>query len=183
MALASASPSAAGASSAPAARGPSRVTFDVSPGKIQLRISVEGAASQVIDSELREIAVPDLSGPIVLGTPEVFRARTLRDFTALKADRDAVPVPARDFSRTERVLIRVMAYGPAGTAPAVRARLLNRDGQPMSEVTVTAAESAGAPAQLDLPLSGLAPGEYVIEIIASSPAGDAKQLVGFRVTA
>ena len=183
MALASASPAAAGASSAPASRGPSRVTFDVAPGKIQLRISVEGAASQVLDTELREITVPDLSGQVVLGTPELFRARTLRDFQQLKADRDAVPVPARDFSRTERVLVRVMAYGPAGTTPAVKARLLNRDGQPMSDLTVTAPESAGTPAQLDLPLSGLAPGEYVIEITASTPAGDAQQLVGFRVTA
>ncbi len=33
-----------------------------SPGKIQLRISVEGAASQVLDSETREITVPDLTG-------------------------------------------------------------------------------------------------------------------------
>jgi VWFA-related protein len=183
MVLASASPTAAGASSAPASRGPARATFEVAPGKIQLRIAVEGAASQVLDSELREITVPDLSGPVVLGTPEVFRSRTLRDYQLLKADRDAVPVPARDFSRTERVLVRVMAYGPAGSMPTVKARLLNRDGQPMSELPVTAAESAGAPAQFDLPLSGLAPGEYVIEIMASTPAGDAKQLIGFRVTA
>src|SRR5947208_14203336 len=109
MALASASPSAAGTSSAPANRGPSRVSFDVTPGKIQLRMSVEGAASQVLDTELREITVPDLTGQVVPPTPEVYRARTLRDFTQLKADRDAVPVTARDFSRTERVLIRVMA--------------------------------------------------------------------------
>jgi hypothetical protein len=40
--------------------GPSRVTFEVNPGKIQLRLSVEGAASQVLDTEVREITVPDL---------------------------------------------------------------------------------------------------------------------------
>src|SRR4051812_27200690 len=62
---------------AAAARGPSRVSFEVPPGKIQLRISVEGAASQVLDSETREISVPDLtSGQATLGTASVLRART-----------------------------------------------------------------------------------------------------------
>ena len=35
--------------------------------------------------------------------------------------------------------------------------------------------------QLELPLSGLAPGEYVIEVKAGGE-GDARELVGFRVT-
>src|SRR4029453_18165037 len=58
----------AGTSSAPTAasqggpKGPGRVTFDVAPGKIQLRVSVEGAGAQVLDTEIREITVPDLTG-------------------------------------------------------------------------------------------------------------------------
>jgi len=182
MALASSSPAAAGGTSAPANRGPSRVTFEVAPGKVQLRLSVEGAGSQVLDTEVREITVPDLSAQVVLGTPEVFRARTARDFQQLKADRDAVPGPGREFSRTERVLVRVTAYGPAGTAPDVAARILNREGQRMKDLTVAPASSDG-PAEVDLPLSGLAPGEYLIEITATSPGGEARELVGFRVTA
>ena len=39
----------------------------------------------------------------------------------------------------------------------------------------------GGELQLDVPLSGLAPGEYVVEIKAGDE-GDAKELVGFRVT-
>jgi hypothetical protein len=34
----------------------------------------------------------------------------------------------------------------------------------------------------DVPLAGLAPGEYVLEIKATGEGGEAKELVGFRVT-
>jgi VWFA-related protein len=163
-------------------RGPSRVTFDAQPGKVQLRVSVEGTSAQVLDSETREISVPDLTAPqTALGTPEVFRARTVREQQQLKTDADAVPVASREFSRTDRVLVRVPAYGPGNTTPTVTAKLLNRDGQAMSELPV----SLGAPQsarQIEVPLAGLAPGEYVLEITASGEGGEAKQLVGFRVT-
>jgi hypothetical protein len=36
--------------------------------------------------------------------------------------------------------------------------------------------------EIDLSLAGLATGEYVVELSASSPAGDAKDVVDFRVT-
>src|SRR6266852_5149061 len=70
--LASAAPAAAAGAGSAAARGPSRVTFDVSPGKMQLRVSVEGSAAQVLDNETREISVPDLtSAQPTLGTPSI----------------------------------------------------------------------------------------------------------------
>ena len=74
------------------ARGPSRVTFEVNPGKMQLRLSVEGAASQVLDSEIRDITVPDLTSPqVVLGTPEVFRARALQGIPAAQGRSERGP--------------------------------------------------------------------------------------------
>ena len=165
-------------------RGPSRVTFEVKPGKMQLRVSVEGAAAQVLDSEIRDITIPDLtSSQVLLGTPELFRARTLKDYQQLKADPDAVPIVSREFSRTERALVRVVAYGPANTAPMVRARLLNRTGQAMSELAITPPSAPGGSSQIDVPLTGLAAGDYVVEITAGSDGDGAKELVGFRVTA
>jgi VWFA-related protein len=159
-----------------------RVTFDVPPGPMQLRVSVEGESSEVLDSETREVAVPDLTAPqIAFGTPEVFRARTAREAQTLKADPAAAPTAAREFSRTERLLIRVPAFGPGATTPTLRARLLNRTGQPMSDLPVGAATGATA-ATIDLALAGLAAGEYVIEITAAGEGGEATELVGFRVT-
>jgi len=160
-----------------------RISFEVAPGKMQLRVAVEGSTSQVLDSEVREIAVPDLTAPQTLfSTPEVFRARTLRDFQQLKADPDAVPVAGREFSRTERVLVRVAAYGPANSVPMIKVRLLNRGGQPLNDLMVTPAPGSPGASQIELPLSGLAAGEYLVEISAGD-ASDAKELVAFRLTA
>jgi VWFA-related protein len=189
--LASAAPPSAsstpgGGAVASGVRAPSRVAFEVNPGKMQLRVSVEDAASHVLDSEIRDFTVPDLtSAQILLGTPELFRARTLREYQQLKADADAVPVVAREFTRTDRVLVRVTAYGPGTSAPMVKVRLLNRTGQPMSDVAVTPPSTPGGPSQIDLPLSGLAVGDYIVEVAAGGDGGDgdgARELVAFRVT-
>jgi VWFA-related protein len=175
-AVASTAPATPGGS--PAARGPSRVSFEVPPGKIQLRISVEGSASQVLDSETREISVPDLtSAQAILGTPSVLRARTAREFQQLRTDADAVPIAGREFNRIEHLLVRVPAYGPGGTTPELNVHLLNRTGAPMNELKAEASPRTGEQ-QIDLPLAGLPPGEYVLEIKTS----DATELVGFRVT-
>jgi hypothetical protein len=143
---------------------------------------VEGAASEILDSEMREFTVPDLTSPqAVLGTPEVFRARTVRDLQQLKADPRAVPIATRDFSRADRLLIRVPAWGPANTSPKLTVRLLNRAGHPMSELPAVAG-SPGAPFEIDVPLAGMAPGEYLVEVSAASEGGEAKEIIGFRVT-
>ena len=141
VALASTSPStAADGGSSP--RAPSRVVFDAAPGKMQLRLSVEGAGSGVLDSEVRDIVIPDLtSTQTSLGTPMLFRARTPRELQQLKADPQAVPATTREFSRTDRMFMRVAAYG-AG-APALSVHMLNRAGQTMSEIPVTAPAAGG----------------------------------------
>lgn len=151
-----------------------RMEFEVPPGKIELRLSLEAAEGGVLDNETRTITVPDLTGPDSgLGTPRVFRARTARDFQALASDGAAIPAPGRDFSRTERLLVRFSVYN--GGTPA--AALLNRGGQKMSDLAVAPA-TAGGTHQIDLPLSGLPPGEYLVQITSS----DATELVAFRVT-
>jgi hypothetical protein len=133
----------------------------------------------VIDSEVREITVPDLTSPdTFFGTPALFRARTVRDVQQLKANRDALPTAAREFQRTERLVIRIPVYGPATAPPAVSARLLNRAGQAMSDVPVAAEPGAGA--LIEITLASLAAGEYVLEI--SAAGSETKELLGFRVT-
>ena len=182
--LASAQPAAAAAppgGTPPAA--PSRVSFDAKPGKMELRVSVEGAAAQVLDSEMREIAVPDLTAPTThLGTAEVLKARTMREYQQLKADPDAVPVASREFSRTDRLLIRVPAYGAGDTTPAISVHLLNREGQPMMELPAAPVPAPSHALQVELPLAGLAPGEYLVEVKPAGGDDAARQLVGFRVT-
>ena len=150
---------------------------------MQLRVSVEGAASQVLDTEMREITVPDLtSAQTTLGTPEVFRARTAREFQQLKADADAVPIAGA----------RVQPHrSPAGPRAGLRARRHDADAQRAPAQPRRAGDErdcrrrrrpSRATQQIELPLAALAPGEYVLEIKAGGDGGDAKELVGFRVT-
>jgi hypothetical protein len=150
------------------------------PGRLRLRMAIQDSASQPLDQDVREMAIRDLRGEVAVGTPEVLRARNAREFRALEAQA-AVPVASREFSRTERLLIRFPAYGPAGTPPLVTAKLLGRSGHEMRALPVTPASTPGESA-IDLPLAGLAAGEYTIEVTASSGRGDAKDRVGFRVT-
>jgi hypothetical protein len=116
-----------------------------------------------------------------LSTPAVFRARTGPEAQALAKDANAVPTIAREFRRTERLVIRSTAYGPGTDIPAVSAKLLNRAGDSMQDLPVAPPPASGQ-VQLDVPLSSLAPGEYLIELKAKGTAGEAKQLVAFRVT-
>jgi VWFA-related protein len=161
------------------ASAPSRASFEVEPGKLQLRVSVESADGQVLDSEVREVTVPDLTSQLVIGTPEVFRVRTVRELQQLKADLKALPTVGREFSRTERLLVRLTAYGPGGTTPKLTARLLNRSAQSMSDLPV--ATSSDARSEFELALAPIPSGEYVIEITASGESGDVKELIAFRV--
>ncbi len=167
---------------APAATTPQKLVFDAPPGKMELRLTVEGAGGVgTLDQETRTIDVPDLTAPqAALSTPRVYHARTARDFQAIVADPAAVPVASREFSRTERLLIRFDAYGPGNEQPMVAAALLNRAGNKMSDLPVTPAK-AGGTHQVDLSLSSIPAGEYLVEITAKGTGGDAKELVAVRV--
>jgi hypothetical protein len=158
---------------------PSRAVFDLPPGRLRLRMSIQDAASTVLDQDVRDLSVRDLKGDVAVGSLEVLRARNAREFRTLDAD-GAVPVASRVFSRSERLLIRFQAYGPAGALPAVSAKLLDRMGHAMRALDVAYAPSGDY--TIDLPLSGLAPGEYGIEVSAATGAHDATDRIAFRVT-
>jgi len=161
---------------AAATEGPWRVTFDADPGTLDLLVTVEGGEAQVLDRDTLEIPVPDLTGPDVrLSTPEVFRARNAREWQTLAADAAAMPVIAREFSRTERLLVRFGVIG--GGAPAPAARLLNRGGDRMLDLAVEPAAFGDRLYQVDLPLASLPAGEFLVELTAA----EAQELVAIRV--
>jgi hypothetical protein len=159
---------------------PPRAVFDAAPGPLRLRMKIQDAASLEVDSDVREITVRDLRGKVTIGTPEFLRARNAREFRTLDNDPEAVPVSSRQFSRTERLLVRFPAYSPDGEKPSVSARLLNRMGQPMRTLEVRPA--ADGEHETDIALAGLATGDYQLELSATSPAGKTTEVLSFRVT-
>jgi len=187
--LASANPQATGASAAlPAATTaatapvPQALSFEAAPGKLELRMTVEGAGGGVLDQEIRNITIPDLTAARpAISTPRVYAARTPREFQAIAANAAAVPPANREFSRMMRLLIRFDSYGPGNEVPVPTAALLNNNGQKFTDVPVTAA-TAGGTHLIDMSLATIPPGEYVIEITVKGATGDtAKELVAFRV--
>jgi VWFA-related protein len=162
------------------ALAPSATTFDAPPGRIQLRLSVQNAGGQVMDSATQDVTVPDYTGvQVSFGTPRLYRARTPRDVQLITANPNPVPTADRAFSRTERIVVRADAYGPGGVTPTVTARLLNRAGTAMSDVQVQ--PTASGAQQMDLALSALAAGEYLLELNAKADAGSAQEVIAFRI--
>ena len=106
-----------------------RAVFDVMPGRMRLEMSIEDSSAPAIDTDVRDFLVGDLRAPVAVGTPEVLRARTATDVRAIEANPDAVPVASREFSRGERLVIRVPVYAPVGVAgPVGDARQSGRAG-------------------------------------------------------
>jgi len=157
------------------------VAFDAPPGLAHVRLSVETADGYELDTELRDIRVPDLTAPIpLLGTPEVFAGRTPAEIERFKTNTQNAPSTRREFSRIERLLLRVPVYGPGGSPTSLTARLLNRTNQPMSALAVQ--ENRSDAALVELSLASLAPGEYAIELATSGDANASREFVAFRVT-
>jgi VWFA-related protein len=159
------------------AAAPSRAVFEMLPGRLRLRMSIQDAAQQVLDSDVRSITIRDIGTGVAIASPEVLRGRSAHEFRALSSDL-AVPVASREFSRTERLLIRFTTYGPTDVPLTVSARLLSR----MGTMRALDVSSSSGRYEIDLSLAGLATGEYIVELSATSPAGGAKDVVDFRVT-
>ena len=145
-------------------------------------MTIEAAGGGTLDTGSRTVDVPDLTSPsAALSTPRVFRARTARDFQQVSQDPAAMPVASREFSRTERLLIRFDAYGANGDKPVATAAVVNKTGQKLSDLPVSPAPIGGTH-QIDLGLNTMAAGEYLLEISVKGTTGEpAKEYVAFRV--
>ena len=156
-------------------------TFEAEPGGMQISVAVEGENGEVLDRDRNEIDIPDFTGTsLVLSTPAFVRTRNALEWRELVEDWDAVPAVSREFRRTERLLLRFEAYAPGTTVPAVEAWLLNRRGDQMFPLIVQPAED-GRRYQVDIQPAGLPPGEYVVELAATTPDDEVTQLVAFRL--
>ncbi len=159
------------------------IRFQAPPGKLDLRLTIEGDGTGTLDTEDRDLVVPDLSAPeVMLSTPRVWFARTAREFTALSTGVPPAPSATRDFRRTDRLLVRVDAYAPADAPATLTAQLLNQQGTKMSDLPVIAPTDAVPSYSIDLPLANLAAGQYLLEITGKSEGHKpVSELVAFRL--
>jgi hypothetical protein len=157
----------------------SLAVFEMAPGKLRVQMSIEDGASRVLDTDVRDLVVGGFRGPLTIGSIEVLRARNAREYNALAADPDAAPVAARQFSRAERLIVRIPVYA-AGRVPAVSARLVSAFGAAMRDLPVTIAPATDT-YQIDLPLAALASGAYSLELDVRSGSDHGTDSLSFRV--
>jgi VWFA-related protein len=159
----------------------SHLAFSVKPGPLLVQMELMDISGQVIDRDVRDLAVGGFPGPLAFGTAAVFRARTAPEFRAIAGSADASPVAARRFSRTEHLVVRV-PLANSGPEATVTAQLESRFGSTLRDLRPMPAPDSPNVYQVDLPLASLASGGYALEFSARSTAGSARDRVEFVVT-
>jgi VWFA-related protein len=148
--------------------------FALAPGTYRVQMSILDANRSLLDSDVRDFVVPNRTADVVIGTPEVWRARDA--WGSADNDPQALPVVARDFRQTDRLLIRLPVY-PAGLR--VSAQLTNERGEAVGRPAVGVGSSPSE-LYLDFPLTGLSDGSYRLEFLAAEGSPARESLV-FRI--
>ena len=156
------------------------LAFDAAPATLLVQMDVLDAAGRVIDRDARDLVVTAFTAPVSFGSAAVYRARSARELRTI-GEGGSAPVAARQFSRAEHLVVRVPIAGPAPEG-TVRARLQSRFGSRLRELTVRSAGQADGVVQVDLPLAGLASGEYAIEFEVPAERGAVVARMEFTVT-
>jgi VWFA-related protein len=154
--------------------------FNAPAGTVQLDFTIRDNAGEMIDREQRSVTIPDLGQTtLALTTPVVSRARSASEFRSLMSD--PIAFAGREFSRTDRLVLRVAPYGTASTDAEVTAQLVGPRGTTLAELPIHA-EGEGGGFRLDLPLSSLATGEFLIAIAARTSSERVETLVPLRIS-
>jgi VWFA-related protein len=159
---------------------PSGTSFPAPAGPVELAFTIKDDQGEVLDRIPRTLTIPAPdSSPLSLTTPAIVRSRNARELRENSAAATPPVHAGRDFERTDRVLVR---FGVPGDDEGLRtkASLLDRRGTPLVELPV-ARDAARGGFQIDLPLSNIARGEYVIVIEASRADQKAEAHVAFRI--
>jgi VWFA-related protein len=171
-----------GASQAIAATGSDRsvARFLLEPGPVSFRMTVLAADGSMVDRWTDRLSVPDYADvAIALGTPRVYRTRTLNEARRFDGSTETAPTVSRQFSRTDRLVIDVPWSARTGT-PEVSVTLTSRDGRTLT--TLPSASTDGGRARIVFPLVNLAPGTYVVRVDAAAGDDRATQQLAFTVS-
>jgi VWFA-related protein len=160
---------------------PEGAHFKAVPGTVTLDFIIHDATGEAIDREQRDLVVPSLAETtLALTTPVLSRARNALELRAMAEDAAPRPFAGREFSRSDRVLLRVQTYGSASAGAAVTAQLLGRRGNTLADLPIRPASHGGGYV-LDLPLTSLAAGDFVVAISARTTLDSVETYVPIRV--
>jgi VWFA-related protein len=157
---------------------PDGVSFDATPGKLELAITARDESGEIVDRDKRTITVPDpsssalwISSPVVVGTTGPLEWRAAKE--------SPTPSAGREFTRSERLLIRFVVHGANRASATVAARLMTRRGVPAATLAVETTPDGTY--EIDLPLTTIARGEFLISIEAMHAGERAEAIVPLRI--
>jgi VWFA-related protein len=154
--------------------------FVLEPGPVSFRMTVRAPDGSEVDRWTDRIVVPDYSdGSVELGTPRVYRTRSLFESRRFDGGAESMPTVSRHFRRTDRLVIDV-PWAAATGSPEVSARLTSRDGASLATLPLASNDSGRA--RIVLPLVNLAPSTYVVRVDAAIGDERATQQVAFIVS-
>ncbi|MDR1990359.1 MAG: VWA domain-containing protein [Acidobacteriaceae bacterium] len=157
-----------------------RATFSAPPGRVLVQLAIEDSSSRVLDHEVRELEIAAYTAKGAINAPEIFRARTVRELKAIRDDPSAAPTTSRRFSRAETLIIRIPVVGEADALPVVQ--LKTAFGSTLRDLRVTPVDGHDGLYEIELPLTLLASGDYVIDTYASVKGVTLEDRLAFRVT-
>jgi VWFA-related protein len=166
--------------------------MDLSPGYHELRVAVRGAALGTTASVFADVDVPDfVREPVSLsGLVIAVGATDAGSAGAQPSPMAVVPTTSRAFTTSDRVSASLSLYqgGRGPVVPVTMTTLLRnaRDQMAFTHSEIVAPDrfitsNRRADWAIDLPLSSLAPGTYLLTIEAVAGAQRAQREVTFRV--
>ena len=141
--------------------------FQTTPGRLQFDLTILQADGTKLDVGAQDFDVPNVRGanPVIL-PPQMLSAASAREFRDISADANAAPLPGREFRRTERLLLRIPTFEPAGNAVRCRRSSSTASAPCLTDSRRCQTRQGRTLTQFDLPLARFAPGEYSIEVAA-----------------
>ena len=161
---------------------PTGASFASPAGALKVTYTTYDRDNDIIDRDARQLDVPDLAGATLwMSSPLVFRAQNAREFRGLDRGPNALPYAGREFVRTDRLVIRFDVQGTAAAAAKVAAHITSQWGKDLAELPLLPHNSGDAPYEIELPLTSVARGDYLIAISATSGSEVVRALVPLRV--
>jgi VWFA-related protein len=157
-------------------------SFVAPPGALKVTYSVYDRENDIIDRDARFVEVPNGAGAALwMSSPAVFRAQNAREFRSMDRGPNALPYAGREFVRTDRLIIRFDVEGVAAPGAKVTARIISQWGKDLAELPLLPHDGADAPYEIELPLTSVARGDYLIAITAAAGNDTARAFVPVRV--
>ena len=169
-------------------------TIDLPPGAYQLRVAAREETSGAYGTVFLDVAVPDLAretiaiDSVVIGSSTTGATPTAAPQRALLQTWPVLPTTRREFNMSETLVAFIQLSTLKVEQASVRVEVEDADGRPVAGTTYEAGpeslKAGGAPIAHQVPLSAIAPGDYVLKVSVTppnAPAPAATRAIPFSV--